>query len=273
MEEKPVANKTLTIAYLDLRKAVGYLGIALPVVVSLGALRFFGNAIQGSISGYYYTGMRDVFVGTLWAIGIFLWSYQGHELADQIAGHLACIFAIGVTLFPTAPDCPPLDPTLPTAPACSSPLSFSTALTVGIVHFAFATLFFLTLIYFCLFLFTKSDMDLSKTPKDADPDSKRWTRKHRRNNVYKVCGIVMLVCILFSAGYAILAYSSILPSALVKLVTNYHPLLWFEWLAIWAFGFSWLTKGQAILKDEAQPLKEAQTKSNQPAQRKTTSRR
>jgi hypothetical protein len=29
-----------------------------------------------------------------------------------------------------------------------------------------------------------------------------------------------------------------------------HPIFWLESIAIWAFGFSWLTKGETILKDK-----------------------
>ncbi len=58
-----------TYTYLALRKAVGWIGILLPLVLILGMLLIFrGDAIQKTISQYYYTGMRDVFVGALCAI-------------------------------------------------------------------------------------------------------------------------------------------------------------------------------------------------------------
>jgi hypothetical protein len=35
-------------------------------------------------------------------------------------------------------------------------------------------------------------------------------------------------------------------------VKGYHPVFWLEALAIFAFGTSWSTKGEAILRDEIQ---------------------
>ena len=68
-------ERSMVFSYLALRKSIGFLAIALPFVVSLGALIFFQTGLQKSISSYYHTDMRDVFVGTLCVIGFFLLSY------------------------------------------------------------------------------------------------------------------------------------------------------------------------------------------------------
>ena len=104
MEKNANQELSLVFSYLELRKAIGILGMALPFAVSLGAGILFRTGVQSSISSYYHTGMRDVFVGTLFAIGFFLLSYKGYERSDDLAGDLACIFAVGVALFPTVPD-------------------------------------------------------------------------------------------------------------------------------------------------------------------------
>ena len=70
-----------------------------------GAWLIFQTGIQDSISAYYYTGTRNIFVGTLWAIGFFFFSYKEYDHRDQIAGGLAFMFALGASLFPTAADC------------------------------------------------------------------------------------------------------------------------------------------------------------------------
>lgn len=49
-----------------------------------------------------YTGMRDVFVGALCAIAVFLRSYRGYDRRDHIAGNLACVFAAGDDRVPVA---------------------------------------------------------------------------------------------------------------------------------------------------------------------------
>lgn len=210
----------LVVSYLTLRKAIGILGIALPFVVSLGAGIIFRKEIQNSLSGYYYTGMRDVFVGTLCAIGVFLLSYKGYERIDDIAADLASIFAIGVALFPTAPDGAVSDQ----------------ARSIGYIHLGFAVLFFLTLIYFSLFLFTKTNPSKSPTP-----------QKLQRNMVYRACGTIMGVCVALMIIYTLLTINQ--PS----LYREFHPLYWLETIAIVSFGFSWLTKGEAILKDQPAP--------------------
>jgi hypothetical protein len=202
---------------LELRRAIGLLGIALPFVVSLGAWIFFQTGIQSSISSYYHTGMRNVFVGTLCAIGVFLLSYRGYERSDDIAGDLGCVFAVGAALFPTAPE----------GPAAGG------VRLIGYVHWTFAALFFLTLIYFSLFLFTKTD-----------PTKPPTKRKLQRNRVYRACGGTMGICILLIAIY------SFLPREAASLLERYKPVFWLEALAVLAFGASWFTKGEAILKDE-----------------------
>jgi hypothetical protein len=214
MKKKVAVENTLVFSYLALRTTIGILGTALPFVVALGALIIFGTGIQGSLSGYYYTGMRGVFVGTLWAIGFFMLSYKGYERADNIAGNLACIFAVGISLFPTAPDV----------------ITSNTDIIIGNIHLTFAALFFGTLIYFCLFQFTKTDQ------------KKPTKRKLQRNRVYRICGYVMAACIVVIGVVHI--------DAVANVVSGLNLIFWFESIAIAAFGVSWLTKGEAILKDE-----------------------
>jgi hypothetical protein len=207
-------SSSLVFSYLALRRAIGYLGIGLPFALVLGALVLQGAGLEPSISDYYYTIMRNVFVGTLCAIGVFLMSYHGYERADDIAGDLACIFAVGVALFPTVPD---HDPT-------------HLQVMIGYVHYGFAAAFFLTLAYFCLCLFRKTDPVKPMTP-----------RKIIRNRVYTACGYIILACIALLAIYG--AFLQNTSMAEVK------PVFWLEAIAVIAFGASWLVKGEALLQD------------------------
>jgi len=216
MDQENPAGSSLVISYLELRKAVGYLGIALPFVVAFGALLLQGLGIQGSISSYYHTEMHDVFVGILCAIGVFMGSYRGYERKDALAGNLACIFAVGVALFPTAPD-----------------NATSHEKTIAVIHAVSASLFFLTISYFALFQFTKTDP--SKTP---------TRKKHQRNTVYRICGYTMLTAL------ALIFVYSMAPDNAVAGLKKFQPVFWFEAIAIEAFGVAWMTKGEAILKDE-----------------------
>lgn len=214
MTERAAQDPSLVLSYLGLRRAIGIIGVGLPFALVFGKWLLQGPGIQPSISDYYYTVMRDVFVGCLCAIGIFLMSYRGYEKADNIAGNLACAFAIGVAFFPTTP----LEPT---------PLDER----ISYVHFSCAAAFFLTLAYFCLKLFTKTSATRAMT-----------RRKCQRNWVYKVCGWVILACIALLALYAAFLRDSVL--------ARFDLVFWLETTAILAFGISWLIKGEALLADE-----------------------
>ncbi|MCW2718877.1 MAG: hypothetical protein JWR81_2699 [Pseudonocardia sp.] len=203
---------TLVLSYLGLRKAVGIIGITLPFVLLVGKLLVDGAGLPGSISAYYYTGMRNVLVGALFAIAVFLISYR-YGPQDNRAGTLAGVMAIGVALFPTSP----ANPT-------------AQQQTIGIVHLVCAGVFFLTLAYFSYFLFTRTD--------PARPPTRR---KLQRNVVYRVCGVLIVVCLVL----AVLS-DNLLGRALVDAL---NPVFWLESVAIVAFGVSWLVKGETILRD------------------------
>jgi hypothetical protein len=208
------SDEPLVLGYLGLRKAVGIIGVTLPFVLALGRILLQGFGIETSISCYYYTGMGNVFVGSLCAIGVFLLSCRGYDQRDAIAGRLACLFAVGVALFPTG-SC-----------AASGPSSAS----ISRVHWSCAALLFLTLAYFCLALFTQTAGNPTR-------------QKLQRNIVYRICGYAILACI------ALIAVVRLLP-AVNTLLAALHPVFLLESAAVIAFGVAWLTKGEMILKDQ-----------------------
>ncbi len=208
-------NNSLVLSYLDLRKAVGIIGISLPFVLAVGKIILDSSGLQDSISSYYYTVMRDVLVGGLCAIAVFLLAYRGYELVDSIAGKLAAIFAVGTAWFPTSPEI------MPTA----------RQLLIGKLHTVFAASLFLTLAFFALVLFRKTNPSKPPTP-----------QKRKRNLIYTICGIGILVCIFLAIIVKFLPVNSQIFFA--------RPIFWLEAVAIVLFGISWFVKGEAILKDE-----------------------
>ena len=201
----------LLISYLDLRKAVGWIGIALPIVVSIGGAVIDRTILQPTISDYYYTVMRDWFVGSLCAIGVFMMSYRGYDWRDRAAGKFAFVFAIAAALFPTAGK-------------EATPLGDA----IGTVHAISATGLFSTLAVFCR-LFRKSNQ-----PRPTK-------QKLQRNLIYAVCGATILVCIVLIGVYKIF---------LNRTWVGLKPVFWLETVAVLAFGASWLVKGETILKDK-----------------------
>jgi hypothetical protein len=208
----------LVISYLTLRRAIGVIGSSLPFVLVVGKGLLGSWGIQPSISSYYYTGMRDVFVGALCATGVFLLSYRGYDRADAIASNLAGVFVVGVAL-------------LPTAPATGAT---PTQTMASYAHLTLASAYFLTLAYFSLVLFRKTN-----------PARQMTARKKQRNVVYTICGYTILACIGLIAVYYALFADSALQGA--------QPVFWLESAAVLAFGISWLTKGEAILADVVLP--------------------
>ena len=159
--------------YDQLRIIIGLLGIALPVVLILwGFVICECTDMLPSISDYYYLRTRDALVGILMATGVFLFTYRGYPRdekrdhkflpTDNIVGHLACLFAIGVAFFPDRGS------------------DFD-----QVVHFISAGGMFVMLSVFSFFLFTKTKDGEQPTPK-----------KLLRNKIYRACGIIIWLCII-----------------------------------------------------------------------------
>jgi hypothetical protein len=191
------------------RRLIGYLGFFLPVLLYLvaGVRPTTGLArwsLLQSVSAYYYTGAVGIFVGVLFALSLFLLAYRGYEgeVADRVVGGLGGCAALGVALFPTA---------APTA-VCA-PSWWATPLRT--VHYVSAVVLFLSFIVFAMWLFRKSSF-----PRNED----RGLEKRTRNTVYLVCGISMILSVLWAAS---------------SLITD-APIFWPETIAIIAFAVSWL---------------------------------
>jgi hypothetical protein len=210
-----------------LKLIVGTLGMALPVVVIIWGLFLSGWPPQNSLSDYYSLRTRDAFVGILFVIGWILFAYSGYEKMDSIAGKLACVFAMGVAIFPN-----------------------SGKGWERIVHFSSAACLFLLLSFFSLYLFTKtksSPQGFKRTMtsfrfKAARPGELLKREKKNRNRAYIVCGLVILVCIALVGLYNLLWQDTI--------ISYFKPVLVLETLMIWAFGFAWFVKGETFWKDK-----------------------
>ena len=206
-------NDQMLVSYRELRRAIGSIGIALPillVVVDSALARQL--TIRDSISSYYWAKSVDdiligsIMIGSLCSIGVFLWSYCGGGKWDNRAGNLACIAAVSVALFPCSP---PTGGDVPTR----------------YVHFTAAAVLFLLLAYFCFFSFT-----------GQDPGTKPTAKKPLRNNISRTCGIIILSCVASIASLHALWHGE--PPG--------GSVFWLESVAVWAFGWSWYIKGKGL---------------------------
>ncbi len=212
-----VRERSLVLSYLGLRRSVGVIGIMLPIVLAVGKMIMDGPGLLDSLSAYYHTdtlpiALRDVWVGSLCALGVFLLSYR-YSWQDDIAGDLAGICAIGLALFPTAA-------------AAATPQQR----LIGQVHIVLSAGLLLMMAYFALVLFRKTDRREPPTP-----------RKLRRNRLYLLCGLIILVCL------ALLGLMQVQP--VPASIRGLHPAFWLQALADWAVGLAWFVKGETLLKD------------------------
>ena len=91
-------------SYVFMRLAIGVLGFLLPpLLVFLEPILFDGQPYpRGSLSAYYYSGVRELFVGMLCAIGVFLVIYKiADRTRESRVSTYAGIAVIVVALFPT----------------------------------------------------------------------------------------------------------------------------------------------------------------------------
>jgi hypothetical protein len=219
------------ISYYTMRRAIGILGITLPLMLVTGS-SLFGDCeeVQMSISTYYYTNMRNIFVGFNCAVAFFLFAYRGHDWMDNLTGYLGCILVLGVAFLPctiSTPNPPCLVPILPQNPL------------VGKLHNISAISYFIILIVYSLFLFPKTHMDMVTGEKMF-----MGRQKKKRNVVYYICGSIMTTSLLL-----IISYMWILKN-LSPGLEGLNPVFWLESIMLLSFGISWLTKGQLFFRDE-----------------------
>lgn len=193
------------ISFRTLRKALGWLGISLPFVVVLGQAWVMSGPMQGSLSAYYHTGMRNWFVGSLCAMAAFLASYHGYDRWEDGLTNVAGLAALGVAFCHTAPDSG----------------ATNTDVVLGRIHVVCAATLFLALAGMAMMFAQDKPKGRPKTP---DRELKR--------RIYIACAATM------AASIVLIAILGPITSA-----AEYRPVLWLESLTIIAFGVSWLVKG------------------------------
>ncbi|AHM61515.1 hypothetical protein D770_16305 [Flammeovirgaceae bacterium 311] len=208
--------------YRRIRKAIGFLGISLPIVlVGFSFIPFFKTELQPSISHYYFTNLREIFTGTLWAVGLFLIRYKGHINRsilknDSLLTNLAGVMAFGAAIVPTTPEAEiDKDQLYTLIPYPGDWL--------GWVHYGFATALFLIFSILAINVFTIGQAKNIDIPVSAVNE----------NKIYRICGCLIIVFI------------AMIPIADQFNLFRYSTLV-FEALALFAFGVAWLIKGRAL---------------------------
>jgi len=218
-------------SYLLIRTTVGLLGALLPTMLFLLEWAFLrGDAtVRGSLSAYYFTPARDLFVGVLCTAGVLLVTYLAGQVRtwDFWLSSVAGVAALGVAFFPTerpglpggAPLCGP--DSSPRPPRCTALQQAWGETTVAAVHYASAAVFILTLAALC-FVF-------------AHRDARHGVRRSRVR-FHRACGIAILAAV----GWILLGL--VVPVDVAGLA----PLYLGEVVSLYAFAASWLVKGHDL---------------------------
>jgi hypothetical protein len=215
----------VTISFNTMRRMIGILGMALPLLLlAWSALVSDSPFILDSISSYYHTDARDLFVGIMCVISFFLLYYRGYDLLDFIAFKLAGTSALGIAFFPANMNC---------KTNCYIHLAPNLSPTTNLIHFISAAIFFVTLAYVSMFLFTKTDPRATR--------GEMTPNKRRRNVVFVLCGAIIALCV------ASLVLVDALPEN--SRIYEYNPIFWIETLASLSFGFSWIVKSEVLFMD------------------------
>ncbi|HEX2770916.1 MAG TPA: hypothetical protein VHN18_00625 [Micromonosporaceae bacterium] len=199
-------------SYLLMRTVIGLIGVALPLALLLiDGLFLAGDMPRGSLSAYYHTGMRDVFVGSLCVIGLFLMTYMAlHYNWDNVLSTVAGVAVLGVAMFPTGGNTPltPLQERLGEK-------------NVSTGHMVCAAIFILSLAAIS-FLFGRRE--------GRRPD-RTAEQQARGKLLHWVCGFAILAAV----AYVLIT----------KRLGRFdeHSLFYGETVAVLAFGVSWLMKG------------------------------
>lgn len=162
--------------YLALRAGLVSLGLTLPWVLLFGGL-LSGQDLLPSMSDYYYTGLRDVFVGVLVAVGGLLIVYKGYSRWEDGALNLGGLFLAGVAFIPMQN---------PSSGANRGPLS---------LHGLLAVLFFVCIAYVCIFRASDTLALMQDKQREA-----RFRKTYRRLGIATVLSPLAAVLVNFVLG-------------------------------------------------------------------------
>lgn len=214
----------------SLRKLIGILGICLPLFLFIVVYADSGfNRPLYSISHYYFTRASAIFVVIVSLLAVFLLIYKGAEPIDFYISSIAGLFALLLVLFPTNS----IAEKFPDADRLWSVTVLRESKIRVAFHYLSAAIFLGCLSYMSIFLFTRSDKSKEN----------RGRAKRRRNRVFRICGVIMLVAILVILANFLGLISD-------DAFERYALTFWMECVAVWAFGISWLVKAEVILRDE-----------------------
>jgi hypothetical protein len=216
-------------SYLMLRLGVGVGGVALPfILVFCDGLLFDGDPFpRDSMSAYYYSGMRDLMVGAICSISVFLLAYKVAERnLDNTLSVVAGVAALAAALSP-----PRLPEGIDPSPLQELVGNEVTAWT----HFLAAVVFIIALAVLSVFFGLREG---TRNPQEGKLPPKFWRAYHW------VCAGLIAAALLWMGSYELFSHWG--PS---------QTLLYAQTLSLCAFGASWLLAGLELDMLRGQPAR------------------
>jgi hypothetical protein len=227
---------------LVFRIGIGGMALLFLAIIIFGNMIVTGPGILDAISAYYYSPMRNFFIGSLSVLGTLLICYR-YQRVDKIAGIVAGLCVIGLAIFPRDP----------------GTNATTQEIWIGRAHWAFSIGFLLTIVFMVLYLFTLSDKNPSLMQQEKNwfwtivytvrrpfmrsgqktlPRRKLW-----RNRAYLVCGGIMIVFLVLCLTDQVFYSSN-------PQLESISPVFWCELIPLLAFSFAWIVKGVGIWQDK-----------------------
>lgn len=228
-------------SYYKIRTFVGVAGWTLPFILVIGGWVAQRNwTTQGSLSAYYYTGMRDFFVSILAVVGVLLITYRlSDSTPDNGLGTLAGAMAIGVVFFPTA-----RDSDKHTKVDLTAVQSVFGERPIQVIHFICAIAFILLLARICLFFaeLERANEQDDSTSNEQKMSSRKWYKLHRlaARIIFAAIAFALTLQALQAVEKHILKID---PDYVVLGFLKDYSILLGEAVAVFAFGMSWFIKG------------------------------
>ncbi|HEX9192789.1 MAG TPA: DUF998 domain-containing protein, partial [Burkholderiales bacterium] len=211
--QSPADNRSyLARSFLIQRRGMALLGAAFPAAFLVSSLILGRTEFQTSISMYYWTldPERNLFVGVLCAVAVFLILYKGRSNFEDWLLDAAGFSAAGLAFFP-----------IHRTGDCSGP-SVS-------AHGVFAVVFFACIFVVCIFM---SEHTLREIRDE--------NRRKRFRTLYRVCSGVMI------GSVALAIISRFFSADFVRSLCVHRAAFWFEAVGVWAFSAFWYIKTREL---------------------------
>jgi hypothetical protein len=209
-----IATRTshLERSFIVQRRGMAVLAAMFPLAFLASSFILHRTEFQTSISAYYWTHdlERNIFVGVLCAVAVFLVLYKGYNLLEDRILDVGGVSAAGVAFFP-------MD-------------KFGDCTSSGVsAHGVLAVIFFACISFICIFMSENSLKDIN------EPHRRDWFRRR-----YRWCSGFMI------GSIALAVLSRLLPNEYIHALCENRAIFLFEAVGVWAFSAFWYIKTREL---------------------------